>query len=240
MASPMIGVLCNHGDDGDGAFSERQLVNQPYLDRLEEAGATCLLVHDSSEASIIALLELCDGLLVTGGPDVDPRAYGRQPHAKLGAVSPRRDHLDRIAVGYALERPELPLLGICRGIQAINVIAGGSLLQDVGSEVEGALKHGQAAPGWYGTHEISIAAGSRLREMLGGERVSVNSYHHQAVDDCAPGFTVVARSDDGVVEAIERDDSDFCIGVQFHPEIMAGRDETLRPIFTGFVEACSR
>ena len=234
---PRIGVLCNYAEGDSGAFSERQQVNQPYLDRLSDAGGCALLIHDCADEEIVALLGLCDGLLVTGGPDVDPRAYGRHPIAKLGGVSPRRDHLDAVAVQYALERAELPLLGICRGIQAMNVFAGGTLLQDVNSEVRGVLKHNQSAPGWFGTHDIEPAEGSLLRELLGA-RVSVNSYHHQAVDDLAPGFEVVARAADGVVEAIERPDARFCLGLQFHPEIMAHREPALMGIFTAFVEAC--
>lgn len=235
---PRIGVLCNHTEGDTGAFSERQQVNQPYLSRVSEAGGACLLIHDAPDEDIVALLDLCDGLLVTGGPDVDPRAYGSQPHAKLGAVSPRRDHLDRIAVQCALERPDLPILGICRGIQAMNVIGGGSLLQDVESHVDGALKHNQKAPGWFGTHDIELAEGSLLAGIVGAGRLSVNSYHHQAVDTVAPGFEVVARSEDGVVEAVERPGAAFCLGLQFHPEIMADRDERLMAIFTAFVDAC--
>ena len=238
MAMPRIGVLCNHADTDSGAFAERQLVNQPFLDRIEDNGGVPLLIPDLRDDAIVDLLALCDGLHVTGGPDVAPRRYGRHPQAKFGSVSPRRDHLDAIAVGYALERPEMPVLGICRGIQAINVVAGGTLVQDVPSEVKGALKHGQGAPGWYGTHDITVVEGSRLHGILGCERASVNSYHHQAVDDLAPGFRIVARSDDRVVEAIEREEGALCLGLQFHPEIMAHRDETLMPIFAGVVEAC--
>lgn len=235
---PRIGVLCNHTDGDGGPFSERQLVNQAYLDRIDEVGGSCLLIHDCADEDIMALVDLCDGLLVTGGSDFDPRAFGRQPHAKLGSVSPRRDHLDRVAVQHALDRPELPMFGICRGIQSINVVAGGSLVQDVGSQVEGALKHNQSAPGWYGTHDIELVESSRLADIVGEGRVSVNSYHHQAVDAVAPGFEIVARTEDGVVEAIERTDAAFCLGVQFHPEIMAHRDERMMRIFTAFVEAC--
>ncbi|MFP4248118.1 MAG: gamma-glutamyl-gamma-aminobutyrate hydrolase family protein [Armatimonadota bacterium] len=235
---PRIGVVCNYSDDDSGPFAERQQVNQPYLDCVSEAGGAALLIHDCADDEITALLELCDGLLVTGGPDLDPRAYGRQPHAKLGSVSPRRDHLDAVAVRYALDRPDLPVFGICRGIQAINVIGGGSLVQDVQSEVRGALKHRQKAPRWFGTHDIEVAEDSLLAEIVGAGRLSVNSYHHQAVDDVAPGFEVVARSEDGVVEAIERQEARFCLGVQFHPEAMADRDETLMGIFTAFIDAC--
>jgi putative glutamine amidotransferase len=235
---PRIGVLCTCTEDDSGPFTERQQVNQPYLDRISDAGGVCLLIHDCAEEEIVDLLELCDGLLVTGGPDLDPRTYGCQPHLKLGSVSPRRDHLDSVAVRYALDHPDLPMLGICRGIQAINVIGGGSLLQDVGSQVSGALKHRQDAPRWFGTHDIQLTEGSLLAEIVGGRSVSVNSYHHQAVDDVAPGFEVVARSEDGVVEAIERQEARFCLGVQFHPEAMANRDETLMGIFTAFIDAC--
>lgn len=235
---PRIGVLCNHTDGDAGPFSERQLVNQPYLDRLSEAGAACLLIHEAPDEDIAGLLELCDGLLVTGGSDVDPRDYGSQPHAKLGAISPRRDHLDRVAVQYALDHPGMPVLGICRGIQSINVVAGGSLHQDVEAAVSGALKHKQTAPGWYGTHDIEVVEGSLLHGILGEGRVSVNSYHHQAVDTVARGFGVVARTADGVVEAIERTEGTWCLGLQFHPEIMAHRSEQMMRIFTRFVEAC--
>ncbi|MFO8080147.1 MAG: gamma-glutamyl-gamma-aminobutyrate hydrolase family protein [Armatimonadota bacterium] len=235
---PRIGVLCNYSDHDSGPFAERQQVNQHYLDRVGDAGGASLLIHDCADDDIITLLELCDGLVITGGPDLDPRTYGRQPHARLGSVSPRRDHLDAVAVRYALDHPDLPMLGICRGIQAINVIGGGSLVQDVESQVRGALKHKQKAPRWFGTHDIEVAEDSLLGKVIGAKRLSVNSYHHQAVDAVAPGFEVVARSEDGVVEAIERQEARFCLGVQFHPEGMADRDETLMRIFTAFIDAC--
>lgn len=192
MSTPRIGVLCNHTDSDSGPFSERQVVNQPYLDRIAEAGGSCLLIHDCDDEQIVDLLEICDGLLVTGGADVDPREYSRQPQAKLGSVNPRRDHLDRVAIEYALGRPDMPMLGICRGIQAINVVAGGSLHQDIETAVDGALKHKQTAPGWFGTHDIEIPEGSLLHEILGCGNCSVNSYHHQAVNAVAEGFGVVA------------------------------------------------
>jgi len=235
---PRIGVLCNHTEGDSGPFAERQQVNQPYLSRIADVGGACLLIHDCADEEIASLIDLCDGLLVTGGSDVDPRSYDRQPHAKLGAVSPRRDHLDSVAVQCALDRPTLPMLGICRGIQSMNVVAGGSLVQDVDSQVQGALKHRQQAPGWFGTHDVEVVDGSLLASIVGAGRLSVNSYHHQAVDDVAPGFEVVARSEDGVVEAIERPDAPFCLGVQFHPEVMGDRNETMLAIFGAFVDAC--
>ncbi len=235
---PRVGVLCNHSEGDSGPFAERQLVNQPYLDRISDVGGACVLIHDCADEDITALLELCDGLLITGGCDVDPRFYDRQPHAKLGAVSPRRDHLDSVAVRFALDHPDLPVLGICRGVQSMNVIAGGSLVQDVQSQVTGALKHNQKAPRWFGTHDIEVVDDCLLAGIVGAGRLSVNSYHHQAVDAVAPEFEVVARSEDGVVEAVERQEGAFCLGGQFHPEVMADRDDTMMAIFDAFVEAC--
>lgn len=239
MSAPLVAVLCNC-TDGEGSFGERQIVNQAYLDCLERAGGVPLLVPDADDEAILALLALAQGLLVTGGADFDPRAYGRQPHARLGHISPRRDHLDRVAIEYALARTKLPVLGICRGIQSLNVIAGGTLIQDVSSQVDGALKHSQSAPGWYPTHDLRVAAGSRLHAIFGTERIAVNSFHHQAVEEPAPGFRAVAWSDDGVVEAIEREGEGFCLGVQCHPELMATRDERCAALFTEFVRACAQ
>lgn len=239
MPTPRVAVLCNYSAGDGGAFSAKQVVNQPYLDCIERAGGVPILVPDLTDDAIIATLELCDGLLITGGADFDPRAFGRQPHARLGTINPRRDHLDRVAIGYALRREEMPILGVCRGIQSLNVIAGGTLLQDIGSEVEGALKHNQSAPGWYPTHDIDIAADSLLREIIGAERIAVNSFHHQAVDRPAPNFRVTARSDDGVIEAIERIAGGFCLGLQCHPELMAARDERMAAVFTAFIRACN-
>jgi len=239
MPAPVIAALCNLNEGDGGAFSARQVLNQAYVDALLAARATPLPVPclDDDER-VIALLERADGLLVTGGPDFDPRAYGEQPHAKLGSISPARDHLDRVAIGYALERPDLPVLAICRGIQSLNVVAGGSLIQDVASQVPGALKHNQSAPGWYGTHDVEVTEASRLREVFGTAQMSVNSFHHQAVREAAPGFEVSARTDDGVVEAIERGDGAFCVGVQFHPELMAPRDPRIAALFGAFIAAC--
>lgn len=239
MASPRIAVLCNYTEGDGGIFSARQLVNQPYLDCLEAAGATPLLVPDLADERIVALLGLCRGLLITGGADLDPRIFGHQPHARLGSVSPQRDHLDRVAIEHAL-RGGMPILGICRGIQALNVVAGGTLLQDVSSEVEGALKHSQSAPGWYPTHDITLAQDSHLRAILACERIGVNSFHHQAVDEPALGFRPVAWTDDGVIEAIEREGERFCVGLQCHPELMAARDQRIAALFRVFVQACTQ
>jgi len=241
MTRPLIAVTCSFRDTAEGPWSGQHSVGHPYMLSLQGAGGTPLLVpgYDDDD-EIRRVLELADGLLVTGGADFDPRAYGEQPDAKFGSVSPERDRLDRISIEWALERPDLPVMGICRGIQSINVVAGGTLIQDVPSQVEGALKHAQNGPMYYGTHDIEVSEGSRLREIVGAGRISVNSSHHQAVREPAPGWQVVARADDGVAEAIERTDGGWGLGCQFHPEAMVPRDPRMAAIFEAFVEACRR
>ncbi len=239
MSKPLIAVTCSFRNTGEGPWSANQNVGQPYVLSLELAGGTPLFVpclEDRDEVS--RLLEMADALLVTGGPDFEPRDYGQQPHAKFGSVSPERDLLDRWVLEFSQANPDLPVLGICRGIQSMNVIAGGTLVQDIPSEVTGALKHSQGAPGWYGTHDIEVTEGSRLREIFGSARVSVNSFHHQAVLDVAPGWKIVARADDDVVEAIERVDGGFGLGCQFHPELMVERKPMILALFQAFVGAC--
>jgi len=239
MPGPIIAVTCSYRDTADGPWSATQMVGQVYLDALQAAGGVPLpLPHLDCAEDIVRLLAPAAGLLVTGGPDFDPRDYGQQPHARFGTISPERDRLDRIAIRFALDHPHMPILGICRGIQAINVVAGGSLIQDIPSQVEGALKHSQSGAMYYGTHDITIAEESRLAEIVGSTRVSVNSAHHQAVLQPAPGWRVVARADDGVIEAIEREQGCFALGCQFHPEVMARHDERMAAIFRAFVAAC--
>ncbi len=239
MARPLIAVTCSYLDSGDSPWAERHLVPACYLAALQGAGGTALLVPGlEDEDEVRRLLALTDGLLVTGGPDLDPRAYGQQPHAKFGAICPERDRLDRIALEYAFTNTGLPIMGICRGIQSINVVAGGTLIQDIPSQVTDALKHAQTTPGWYGTHDIAVASDSRLASILGGDSICVNTSHHQAVLDPAPGWEIVAHSEDGVVEAIERTDGAFGLGCQFHPELMVEREPRIAAIFAAFVDAC--
>ncbi len=239
MGKPLIAVTCSFSNTGQTPFSANQSVGQPYVLALELAGGTPVFVPGLEDRDEVErLLAMADGLLVTGGPDFDPRRYGEQPHAKFGSVSPERDLLDTWVLEFSQENPDLPVMGICRGVQSMNVIAGGTLVQDIPSEVAGALKHNQGAPGWYGTHDIEVAEGSRLREIFGSHRVSVNSFHHQSVLDVAAGWRVVARTDDGVVEAIERVDGGFGLGCQFHPELMVEREPMILALLQAFVSAC--
>ena len=235
---PIIAILANQQQTAVGDFSLHDFTPRAYVDALLAAGGVPFILPLLSDAAgIAALLDRADGLLVTGGADVSPDLYGEQPVPALGSVTPLRDQLDQIALRLAGER-DLPVLGICRGIQSMAVFAGGSLAQDIPSQVANALQHSQKAPGWYGTHEIEIAPDSLLARLTGRPKAMVNSFHHQAVRDLPPGYVVTARAADGVTEAIEKPEASFCLGLQFHPELMAPRHDFIAAIFRGFVTAC--
>jgi putative glutamine amidotransferase len=175
---------------------------------------------------IPALLERLDGLCLSGGPDLDPAAYGApERHAQLGPTEPSLDAFELNLARLALDRG-LPILAICRGAQALNVACGGTLHQHIPG-------HRQTIPAGEASHEVSLAARSRLAPLLGAQTVGVNSFHHQAVDRVGAGLRVVGRADDGTVEAIEG--AGFVVGVQWHAETMAAH----LPLFGALVAAAS-
>lgn len=234
---PRIAILCGLESDGAG----RDYAPHAYSKAVAACGGAPLLVPClEDEEQIRSVLQVCQGLLVTGGVDVDPARYGAEPHRALGQVSPERDRLDEAAIAWAMSRPELPILGICRGIQALNVFCGGTLIQDIASEVAGAVKHSQQAPRWHGTHTLLVEPGSLLADVVGKEPIRVNTFHHQAVGETAPGWLVSARATDGVVEAIEDRSGAFRMGVQCHPEHMIDHEPRLLRLFERFVGQAKR
>jgi putative glutamine amidotransferase len=187
-----------------------------------------------------------DGLLLTGGDDVAPNRYGEEKHPAVRLVAPERDDFEIALVREARKR-DLPVLAICRGIQVLNVAAGGTLIQDIPAQVTGALDHKQTVPPHQPydlAHEVWLEKDSLLAKLM-RERLSdadsceVNSRHHQAVKTLAPGFQVSATAPDGVVEAIEDPAARFCLGVQWHPENF-WRTGEFRPLFEGLLEAATR
>jgi len=184
-----------------------------YLDGLRAAGGEPLpLRPGAEEEGVPELLRRLDGLLLAGGDDVAPELYGEEPHPKLATVDGPRDRLELLLVRAAAAE-DRPVLGICRGIQVMNVALGGSLVQDIADQVPGAVDHVQGA-----RHAVRVERGSRLYEILGAETLEVTSFHHQAVKRPAAGLRVTARSPDGVIEAVERSGARFLLGVQWHPE----------------------
>jgi len=191
-------------------------------------------------------LEGVDGLLLTGGDDVAPGRYGEAAHAKTTAEEEGRDAFEIGLVKTARARG-LPIFAICRGVQVLNVACGGTLVQDIPSQVPGALNHTLAVPpheSYALAHDVWLEKESLLSKLLsdrlnGADECEVNSRHHQAVKTVARGFTISATAPDGVIEAIEDPAASFCLGVQWHPENF-WRTGEFRPLFEGFVDAASR
>ena len=206
-------------------------------------------VVDPSAESVDAVLASCGGVLLTGGADVDPLAYGERERHHRVEVAPERDAFELALTRAALER-DVPIFAICRGAQVLNVAAGGSLIQDIPSQLRTPIDHSVETPIDALTHDVSIVPGTALASLLAHDiaaaqdvrdattrpSLPVNSRHHQAVKTVAPGFVVSARAPDGVVEAIERPGARFCLGVQWHPENFwrTGRHAAL---FKGLVAA---
>jgi len=209
---------------------ERVTLNTAYVRALEGAGLVPLAVPTMLAADRAgAALAAVRGLVLTGGEDVAPARYGAAPHPRLGEVDPVRDAAELALIATARARG-LPILAICRGIQILNVALGGTLYQDLDSERPGPVPHNDET----GRHPIHVEAGSLLERTLGTRAASVNSRHHQAIRDLAPGLTAVAWADDGVIEGAEPTDAKepWMVAVQWHPE-----DLTERALFDGFARA---
>jgi gamma-glutamyl-gamma-aminobutyrate hydrolase PuuD len=189
-----------------------------YVGVLERLGLTSVLLTPAhSPRSIQLLLRRCSGLVLSGGEDIDPSRYGEDAIPQLGMVTPARDAMEIAALGLALER-RLPILGICRGMQLMNVFFGGTLYQDLDTQRPGELLHRQTEPWGARSHAVKVAPDSQLCEILGSEDLVINSFHHQAVKDLAPTLRAVAMTADGVVEAVELKTHPWIMGVQWHPE----------------------
>ena len=184
-----------------------------------------------------ALLERVDGVLLSGGPDLDPIAYRHEAHPELGPTWRELDEVEFELARGADERG-IPVLGICRGVQALNTVRGGTLHQDLPSLNGSLIDHRQTDGGDVLTHEIAIEPGTQLERLTGGGRLEVNSFHHQGIDRLGDGLIVSARSEDGVIEAIEDPDSRFFLGVQWHAEFLAERAAE-HAIFRAFLEAAA-
>ena len=209
---------------------ERVTLNTAYVRALEGAGLVPLAVPTMLAADRAgAALAAVRGLVLTGGEDVAPARYGAAPHPRLGDVDPVRDAAELALIAAARARG-LPILAICRGIQILNVALGGTLYQDLDSERPGPVPHNDET----GRHPVHVEAGSLLERMLGTRSASVNSRHHQAIRDLAPGLKAVAWADDGIIEGAEPSDAKepWMVAVQWHPE-----DLTERALFDGFARA---
>lgn len=209
-----------------------------YIKVLEQCGALPIMLPlTSDEDELAQSLKLCDGLLLTGGHDVDPALYHEQPKAVCGVPCKERDDMEQKLLGWALEK-NLPVFGICRGIQFLNAYLGGTLYQDLPTEYDSTIEHHMAPPYDRTAHKVTVLADTVLAGILGEGELPVNSYHHQAVRDLAPGVTKMAISEDGLVEAISVDGQKFAVGVQWHPEFSYENNAQSLKLVQAFVDAC--
>jgi putative glutamine amidotransferase len=223
--------------------------NDDYLESARRAGAEAWLLDREKDAPADVVRRVA-GIMLLGGADVEPSRYGEAAHPTFQASETQRDEYETELIALAIER-DLPLLAICRGIQILNVVLGGSLIQDIPSQTSSVIQH-TAPPDEPRTqkgvikHEISVTTGTRLHAILGPQldargMCGVNSRHHQAVKDLGRDLVVTAVAPDGIIEAIERPASSFCVGVQWHPEnfyLEAGYN--FAPLFRAFVSAAER
>ncbi len=233
--APLIGVTTSITC---GSSPERAYVNSTYLHAVQQAGGVpVVLPPQLSAASLSRLVRGLDGLLLTGGGDMDPAAFGEPPHPSLYDVALARDTLETSAVRTAIER-RLPVLAICRGAQVLNVALGGSLFQDVATDPGTEIAHSQTEPRNQPSHKVKVSPGSLLAETLGAEDVEVNSMHHQALKAIGTGLAAVAWAPDQIVEGVELTDrSRFVLGVQWHPEELVDQSEPARRLFAALVRS---
>jgi len=232
VARPVVGITTYVTQARWGYWDlPAALIPWDYVKAVEAAGGRALLVPPDTDG-IEETLDALDGVVFTGGSDLDPELYGEEAHAETFGVVRLRDEAELALLQAALER-DMPVLGICRGIQVLNVALGGDLHQHV-PELVGHEGHKHDPPGEFVRHEVAIDPESRLGGML-GERVQVLSHHHQGVRTLAPGLVEAARAEDGLVEAVEAPEKRFAVGVLWHPE--AGED---RRLFEGLVEEARR
>ena len=207
-----------------------------YVREVERAGGTPLILPVTTDpATVERAIASLDGLLLTGGGDVDPVLLGEDPHPRVRLVDPERDATEVAAIRAAV-REGAPILGICRGIQILNVALGGKLIQHIDEGRPGAVCHSQHSVVPGPSHPIDVVAGSLLAGLVGEGRHWVNSHHHQAVGELAPGLVATARASDGIVEAVESSEGKPILGVQFHPERTAEKDPESRAFFRWLVD----
>ena len=223
---PIIGISPNYSYE-----TKEYSLHEDYVLAIEKAGGfpILLLPHQG-------LPDFLDGLLLTGGGDIDPLLFGEEPLLQNGEINPLRDAYEIKLCQEAFAR-NLPMLGICRGMQVMNIVTGGKIYQDIYAQTNTTLKHTQQAPRFYGTHSIFVEEHSLLASLWESKQTTVNTLHHQSCSVPGKGFKVIAKSADGLIEAIAHEDCAFAVGVQWHPEAM--KTEEMGLLFSAFLKAAA-
>ncbi|MCK1976452.1 gamma-glutamyl-gamma-aminobutyrate hydrolase family protein [Jeotgalicoccus huakuii] len=234
MSLPVIGVTTFVSED------QLRLPESYSIAIANEGGVPIILPKVENDALIKAQIQSLDALVLSGGDDVDPEFFGEAPHQKMGAIEPGRDAYEMKLIDFALDA-NIPILGICRGAQVLTIHQGGTIYQDLYSQVgEGTYKHNQEVPKNYLTHKVSIKENTKLHSILGQTKVKTNSFHHQAVKTIPDHFEITAKTSDGIIEAVESKSYNFLIGVQWHPEGTYLVDEYSQKIFAALVKAAAK
>ncbi|WP_313892668.1 gamma-glutamyl-gamma-aminobutyrate hydrolase family protein [Psychrobacillus sp.] len=248
MVKPLIGICVNYLSDdsigmqaGIGAKKQEwQLLADDYIVAIERAGGVPVILPITEDVETLTpLLEKLDGILFSGGSDIDPNFYGEYPRFGLGLIEPKRDNHEMKLAKKVLFETSLPVLGICRGMQLLTVATGGTLYQDLQSQRPEGINHSvNKALRHHVFHPVKIEKGSALYDIYETEELGVNSFHHQAVKELGQGFKATMTAPDGIIEGMEWEEERFVVAVQWHPEMMEGPVASIRPIFDAFVNAC--
>jgi putative glutamine amidotransferase len=240
--APVIGITADlSGVPAKGTNSGQELtlfLPQRYCRAIQEVGGIPLILPPiASRNGLRRIMQGLDAILISGGNfDIHPRYYGEKPIRALGLIREERTKFELELVDLALKR-NLPLLGICGGAQAINVALGGSLYQDIATQLPNATSHKQGVKKDKGGHQIMIHPGTRLRQIVQKPTMEVNTTHHQAVRKVGKGLAINATAEDGLIEGLESSNHRFVLGVQWHPEVLVNRDPSERRIFSAFISA---
>jgi putative glutamine amidotransferase len=233
MEKPLIGITAAHCTEELKTFPRAF-----YVESIRKTGGIPVILPPvRSDEEAHEALNIVNGLLLTGGGDISPAYLKEDPLRGIGTCIPERDLSELLLTKLALQS-DLPILGICRGIQVLAVAAGGRIYQDIFGQQPGTIQHSQTAPRNCPWHSVKITPESLLFKFLKEVEIAVNSFHHQAVCELPPGFQRNAVAVDGIIEGIEKVDAKFCLGVQWHPESMLETEKHSCDLFTGFIEAC--
>ncbi|MEP6731533.1 MAG: gamma-glutamyl-gamma-aminobutyrate hydrolase family protein [bacterium] len=220
------------------------VMSQRYILTLTAAGAIPWMIPLVDEDTLRGVYEELDAVFLPGGADIDPMTYGADPHPLCDKTDRERDRVEVLLAKWALAE-EKPVLGVCRGMQLINVAAGGTLYRDLAEELPGSIKHDyfpyceKHYSRDYLAHDVVVGEGSRLSRFVGAGTLPVNSMHHQGVKQLGHGLVATAEAPDGLIEAIEGEDEGYLVAVQWHPEALTDNDERTRHLFADFIEAGS-
>ena len=236
---PIIGVTSQpKSTKGSSGELDSHVIGHTYTDAVLRAGGLPVILSPVPNEDVSAIVDRLDGLLISGGGDVEPRRYGEEPHPSVRETDAARDEFE-IALAREAQARHLPVLAICRGLQIVNVALGGTLIQDIPSTL-GSIDHTVIGHAVYDGHQpVTVESSSLIAKATGSTDLMVNSIHHQAVKDLAPGFRAVAWANDGVIEGIEHEDDDWpLLAVQWHPEYLShNSDEASHRLFEGFIDS---